>query len=499
MLTTVALAYGTAAGPALADDTTTTTTPQAGPDFWTPPVLSDGEVQSLVNQLNPNPVPLAGFNPKSGCVTSSGNDIPLTTIPPAQQMLNISKAQQFATGKGVTVAVIDTGVNPHPFLTGHLEGGGDFVSNGNGESDCDGHGTLTAGIVAARTTPSGAGFTGVAPDSNIMAIRQTSQVFQDANNNTAGTAATLADAILHAVRSGAQVITTSVDICFPADEARDKMQTDPDFLRLEAVIQYAYEQNVVVVNSAGNTPSQPDPNQSGGSSSQSASPCQSVPQNGNSNPNQVAQIEFPAVYSNFLLSVASVNPAQAPTQNAPSPGSVSTFSEWGPWVNIAAPGEDIISIDPGVGATGLANTFAEPSSSGSSQAPQTIQGTSFAAPYVAGVAALVRQKFPTMNAAEVIRRIEVTAQHPSGQDGRNNQVGFGVIDPVSALTADVPGQNGVPTAAGTKIGAQLPQNATHDWAQLRIALLGAAGCGVLLLATLFVVRTRRRAKGVGDI
>jgi len=45
-------------------------------------------------------------------------------------------------------------------------------------------------------------------------------------------------------------------------------------------------------------------------------------------------------------------------------------------------------------------------------------------------------------------RIEATAQHPSGPGGRNNQIGYGIIDPVAALTAVIPGQNGVPTADG---------------------------------------------------
>ena len=501
-LATMALVYGAAAGPALADTTTTTPNAQAGPEFWQPPTMTPDQVASWVSKINSNPTPLTGFAPSARCVAPLQTQaVPLTDIPFAQQMLNIKAAQQFATGAGVTVAVIDTGVNQHPFLAGRLTGDGDFVSNQEDAPDCDGHGTLTAGIVAAATPP-GFGFTGVAPQAHIVAIRQTSTVFQDQNKNTAGNALTLAAAIVHAANTpGVKVITTSVDICWPtaANLAQTYMNSQ-DYLKLQAAIQYAYEKNVVVVNSAGNTPAQPDPNQNGGQSSNQGGVCQNVPQNNDPNPNNVKQIEFPAVYSKFLLSVASVNPVPGGTPSTPSAGAVSGFSEWGPWVNIAAPGEAIISIDPGQGAQGnLVNQFAEPSSNGSASAPQTIQGTSFAAPYVAGVVALVRQKFPNMSAADVITRIETTAQHPSGPDGRNNQVGFGIVDPVAALTADVPGQNGVPAVGNSQVAAQLPSDAVRDLTPIRVALIGSAVALVALLIILFVVRTRRQSKGSGSV
>jgi membrane-anchored mycosin MYCP len=121
-----------------------------------------------------------------------------------------------------------------------------------------------------------------------------------------------------------------------------------------------------------------------------------------------------------------------------------------------------------------------------------IQGTSFAAPYVAGVVALVRSKYPKLTARQVIARIEATAQHPSGPGGRNNQIGYGVIDPVAALTAAVPGQNGVPLVGNNTVPVTLPGAAVKDWTPVRVALIGTAVAVALLLATLFVVRTTRR-------
>ena len=68
--------------------------------------------------------------------------------------------------------------------------------------------------------------------------------------------------------------------------------------------------------------------------------------------------------------------------------------------------------------------------------PIPISGTSFSAAYVSGLAALIKQRFPALTPAQIINRITATARHPGG--GVDNVVGAGVIDPVAALTWDVP-------------------------------------------------------------
>lgn len=83
--------------------------------------------------------------------------------------LGVADAHKFATGAGVTVAVIDTGVDASPRVP--AEPGGDFVDQaGNGLSDCDAHGTLTASIIAGRPAPTD-GFVGVAPDARLLSRR----------------------------------------------------------------------------------------------------------------------------------------------------------------------------------------------------------------------------------------------------------------------------------------------------------------------------------------
>jgi membrane-anchored mycosin MYCP len=480
-VTALALAVGTPA----AAQPVATPTGQPGLSFWQPPPVNRA---ALPADTPPGPPPGVTYQQKYQCVKSQTGDVPLPDEPPAQSMLAIRQAQQFSTGAGVKVAVIDTGVNPSPFLTDHgrLKGGGDYIApspTSTGTTDCDGHGTLTAGIVAANTSGTEFGFTGVAPQATIYAIRQTSTTYDEVLGGqdtgfTAGTPSTLATAIVHAVNLGVQVITMSLNTCLLTATAVDEMRTpnSPE-QQLQAAVAYAVDHDVVVVNSAGNITSQPE----GAKPQGPGNPCASVPQNDDPNPNDVREIEVPAVYSDDLLSVAAVDP---------STGAVSGFSVWGPWVNIAAPGQGIVSVSAD-GGQGMATTYSEP---GGNAAPGPIQGTSFAAPYVAGVVALVRARFPKLTARQVIARIEQTAQHPSGPGGRNNQVGYGIVDPVAALTDSLPGRNGVPPTRGRSIPAALPAPPAKDWTAARVALIGTAVAVCLFLATLFVVRTTRRRR-----
>lgn len=175
--------------------------------------------------------------------------------PWANDYLRIADAQKFATGAGVTVAVIDTGVNGSVRVP--AEPGGDFVDKaGNGMSDCDAHGTLTAAIIAGRPAPTD-GFIGVAPEARILSLRQTSDNFQpvgsrsDPNDpnttQTAGSLRSLARSIVHAANLGAQVINISEAACYkstrPIDEAT-----------VGAAINFAVNiKGAIVVVAAGNT------------------------------------------------------------------------------------------------------------------------------------------------------------------------------------------------------------------------------------------------------
>ena len=329
--------------------------------------------------------------------------------PWASDYLRIGDAQKFATGAGVTVAVIDTGVTGSPRVP--AEPGGDFIDKaGNGTTDCDSHGTLTASIIAGRPAPTD-GFIGVAPDARILSVRQTSDNFQPVGARTdpngpnptraAGSLRGLARSVVHAANIGAQVINISEAACYQAARPIDESG-------LGAAIEYAVNvKGAVVIVAAGNT---------GQDCTQNPPPDPAIP----ADPRgwkRVQTVVTPAWYSPLVLTVGGIG------QN----GQPSTFSMSGPWVGAAAPAENIAALGyDGAPVNALQGR----------DGPIPIAGTSFAAAYVSGLAALVKQRFPDLTPAQIINRITATARHPGGSV--ENYVGAGVIDPVAALTGDVP-------------------------------------------------------------
>ncbi|MGV9614063.1 type VII secretion-associated serine protease mycosin [Nocardia xishanensis] len=382
-------------------------------------------------------------------------------IPAVQKILRLEHAWQFSRGEGQTVAVIDTGVSPHPRLS--VQPGGDYVSDSDGTADCDGHGTLVAGIIAARPAPDGSdGFSGVAPDASILTIRQTSLAYQAKNSYRSddtsgmsaggyGTVDTLASAVVHAVDRGATVINLSAVSCRPAG-------TDAVDGALGAALRYAYDRNVVVVAAAGNL--------------QQQGACKS--QNGTAGWDAVSTIATPAWFAPYVLSVASVEPD----------GSPSAFTLYGPWVSVAAPGSNLMSLDSNPGGTGLVN--GTPQADGQ-VAP--VNGTSFATAYVSGLVALVRARFPELSAQQVMDRIIRTAHAPgSGHDAR---IGAGLIDPVAALTAVVPPASDGDPAQGIPIAGPTSPAFVSPWPR-RIGIAGAVSCLTLLAIVLVMSMPFRR-------
>jgi thermitase len=140
---------------------------------------------------------------------------------------------EYTTGNAaIMIAVVDTGLNlNHPEFSGRVVAGYDFINNDADPMDDNGHGTHTAGIVAAGSN-NGIGMVGVCPQCSIMPVK----VF---NQNNAGTWSSVAKGVLYAVDQGARVINLSLG-------AAVSSQT------LEEAIAYATAHDVLVVAAAGN-------------------------------------------------------------------------------------------------------------------------------------------------------------------------------------------------------------------------------------------------------
>ncbi|WP_284745412.1 S8 family serine peptidase [Amycolatopsis sp. RTGN1] len=462
------------------------------------------------------------YKPSKACVQRStlGQNVILKNRPWGQEYLQISKAQEIvkaatgSIGNGVKVAVIDTGVTRHPWLR-NLQSGGEYVAtptNGQpkGLEDCDGHGTEVAGIIAAKPDNPEVGFIGMAPDATIVSYRQLSENYEPDTSTptppatssgtpssstnpptgsgsslppsggggagpgdgdqtspgqtnggrqlekagTAGTLKTLAEIIRGiADRKDADVINMSVDNCRTATGSITEGEQ-----QVQAAVHYAAQAGIVIVAAAGNA-------------------TDTCPQNDQPDAKKPKTIVTPPWFADDVLSVGAIDEF----------GSVASFSVHGPWVGVAAPGTKIISLDPAEGSNSLANLTFE-----SGDKASEIQGTSFAAPYVAGLAALVKAKFPNLDAKGIINRIKETAQHPAAPGGRDNFVGYGVIDPVAALTQSLPSEVGNQAPIPPPQLAQLPPANDRNSTPMIVALAGTGGGVVALLITLFVMRTIRR-------
>jgi serine protease len=276
-----------------------------------------------------------------------------------------------ATGKGVVVAVIDTGISKGPDLAKtEFVPGYDFVNDRENASDDNGHGTHVGGTIA-QSTNNGYGVAGVAYGAKLMPLKVLSR-------GGSGTVADIAEAIRFAADKGAQVINMSLG-------------GGGDSKLMREAIAYAHQKGVVVIAAAGNE--------------------------------SHSQASYPAFYPH-VIAVSATGPDR---QKA-------SYSNYGEGVDIAAPG----------GASGrnpldgiLQETINPRSIAEFLFRP--LQGTSMAAPHVAGVAALIKSRNRGLNPDKVWEILKKSAQPV--QDDSRNYFGAGILDADKAVKLSDGGWN----------------------------------------------------------
>jgi len=308
---------------------------------------------------------------------------------PYYAAINAPAAWDLETGsRDVIVAVLDDGVdidhpeldaqiwrNPAEFENGLDDDGNGCIDDINGcnvlndpptgdvDADAEGtdyHGTFVSGIIAAESN-NGSGAAGIARGVQIMPVRTL-------NATGIGTTEQLAAAVLYAARSGADILNLS--LALPPQGG-----ICPNDPIVEAALREAHDElGATIVAAAGN--------------------------------HNKSCVSFPAA-SQYAIGVSATGPPWNPDIRA-------DFSSWGPEVDVAAPGMEIVSTAPG----GVYRKG---------------EGTSFSAPMVSGAAALILSRYPSLTNEQVLGRITQSARDLPDERTTPNWDGSGMLDVASAL------------------------------------------------------------------
>ena len=353
--------------------------------------------------------------------------------------LHIPRSWKYSRGNGVTVAVLDTGVDGHQSdLSGRVIDGPDFTGHTRkpGGRYWGRHGTEMASLIAGHGHGAGAaaGVMGVAPDAKILSIRVTWELSDPIRTDKAQVDRArdaVAKGIRYAADHGAQVISMSLgggNLFYNGNSAE------------EAAIKYALAKGSVLIASAGN------------------------------DGNAANRRNYPAAYPG-VIAVGAVDRGFKPAK----------FTNRHTYISVAAPGVEIVSAD----AAGHGYILGT--------------GTSSSAAFVAGMSALVKARYRDLTPAEVKQALEEGATHRP-PDGRSNEIGTGVADAYGALrtaarinkaehggtAVEKPVPTTQPTPPPAKDGPDL----------MLIAVL--SGGGTLILLSLILGWRQRRRRSSGD-
>lgn len=357
--------------------------------------------------------------------------------------LHVTKAWQSTRGAGVTVAVLDTGVDrAQADLAGSVTSGPDYTKSGRGRGGpyWGVHGTEVASIIAGHGHGRNhdSGIMGVAPAARILSVRVT-LASKDPLLADPAIAGRLPSAIAHgiryAVKHGAAVIDLPLDpVTTPGAKGAGGSAAEHN------AVNYALAHNVVLVAPAGD----------GG--------------------NGADTVNYPAAYRG-VISVGAFN----------SNFIKAAFSSHRPYVTLTAAGAGMVAATPPSGYT-------------------TVSSTSAASAVVTGIVALIRARFPRLSPSQVrTALIKGTVYRPPG--GRSDGSGYGTADAARALavaaslaparsTPATSAPSATPTSAVPAPGA-----AGHGAGNLTVLLAGAGiALAALLALTLVVVRMRRRRR-----
>ena len=265
-------------------------------------------------------------------------------------------AWDLARGQGAVIAVLDTGVDVnHPELQGRLLPGFSFTDDTTNVADNCGHGTHVTGIIAANTD-NGVGIAGVAPEAQILPVKVMERY--QVGVSCYGSYSDFAAGLVYAADHGARVVNMSFG-------------GTTNSTTLANAIAYAANRGVLLVGAAGN--------------------------------NNSSTLFYPAAYTQ-VIAVAGTDGADARYAS----------SNYGDWVDIAAPAVGVYSLY-------------------SNSSYTYMSGTSMAAPHVAAVAGLLLSQNPAYTDADLRALLQNNADD-LGAPGFDPYFGWGRLNAYRALT-----------------------------------------------------------------
>ena len=338
--------------------------------FYQVVTVPEGRVEAMVRAYQRNPH-VEYAEPDYLRFANMIPDDPLYISQWSFPQINLPAAWNRSSGAGVTVAVVDTGVNPdgEDSFGGRVIMGQSFVRTAKNSSDDNGHGTHVAGTVGQETNNQ-TGCAGIAFDATILAVKVL-------NKRGVGFSSGIVDGIRWAADNGADVMNFSFG-------------SSTSSLTEEEAINYAHGKDVVICAASGN--------------------------------DGTNTVGYPAAYENCIA----VGSTRYDRHRAP-------YSNYGAELDVVAPGGDT-SVDQNSDGNPdgiLQETFMKRFRSYAWDY-YYFQGTSMATPHVSGVAALIRSLHPAFTADQVRQAIENSAQD-LGPQGWDAEFGWGLVDADASL------------------------------------------------------------------
>ena len=386
---------------------------------------SDGGTVSAPPPTTPDPITAPAPTP-----TPAPSPTPAPTLPSASSFQTpeynrstgpsyhraIGAWQLGATGKGVAIGIVDTGLDTtNPEFAGRISAASGDVAGSRGATPGDDHGTMVALVAAAARNS--AGVMGIAYEATVMALRADTPGSCAGNDGCTFADSAVAAGIDRAVTNGAKVINLSLGGGGAGPQIR-------------AAVGRAASAGVVMIVAAGNSGDSTDP---------SDDP---------NNPEMFAMSLRAAGNGNVIIA-GSVNDSGAISAFTNRAG---TEANW----YLAALGEQICCA--------YENGQIKVTTQNGRQYVTVYNGTSFSAPQIAGAAALLRQAFPNLTAAQVVNLL-LTSARDAGASGVDATYGRGILDITSAFSPQ-----GTTTLAGTSTAMPLTNQSVMTSAAMGDAL-----------------------------